>query len=62
MDDVIYTPTKITLTRKVGFTREAARALLELSRKLDRDPRALAAELLSAAIIKESEANDAKEM
>ena len=57
-----YIPTKVTLTRQIGFTREAAVALADLARALDRDPRELAAELLSAAIIKESEANDAKEM
>ena len=45
-----YVPTKITLTRKCGFTEEAARQLGELSRYYGNDPRELAAWILVEAI------------
>ena len=45
-----YTPTKITLTRQTGFSEDAARALAELAKARDEDPRELASRLLVDAI------------
>lgn len=43
-------PTRITLTRKCGFTAEATRQLAELAQYYGDDPRELAAWILVEAI------------
>ncbi len=45
-----HIPTKITLTRKLGFSRDAAFLLRELAREQDQDPREFAAKLLTEAL------------
>lgn len=50
-----YVPSRITLTRKTGFTEEAARLLGELAQSTGIDPREYASLLLVEAIERQSE-------
>jgi len=48
-----YVPTKITLTRKVGFSEAIARGLRKIAEFQNKDPRQLACEMLLSPVQRE---------